>query len=124
MQKLFWLAVLGAIGTLARYGMAGWVQRLSDANFPLGTLAVNTIGSFLFGLIWSIAEERALISTEARILLLTGFMGAFTTFSTFMFETGMLIRDTQWVLAFGNVAAQLFVGLLCLFAGFALGHLV
>ena len=89
-----------------------------------GTIAVNILGSFLFGLVWALAQERSIISAEARIIVLAGFMGAFTTFSTFMFETGELLRDSQWALAFGNLALQNVVGLAAVFAGWVVARVL
>jgi CrcB protein len=123
-DKIIGIAVAGALGSLARYWLGGLVQQVFNSSFPAGTFAVNMIGSFLFGVVWALAEERLVISSEARTILLAGFMGAFTTFSTFMFETGALLRDSQWLLAFGNIAAQVIVGLICLFLGLALGRIL
>jgi CrcB protein len=123
-DKIIGIAVAGALGSLARYWLGGLVQQVFNSSFPAGTFAVNMIGSFLFGVVWSLAEERLVISSEARTIILAGFMGAFTTFSTFMFETGAFLRDSQWLLAFGNIAAQVFVGLICLFVGLALGRVL
>lgn len=124
LKELAWLAVAGAVGTLARYGLGGLVQKYAGAGFPWGTLAVNVLGCFLFGLVWTLAEERLLISGQTRFILLTGFMGAFTTFSTFAFESGQLLRYADWPLVAANVAAQNLLGVGCLFLGFALGRLV
>ncbi len=118
------LAVAGVVGTLARWGLQGWVQRLTGAAFPWGTLAVNALGCFLFGIVFVAAEERELISSQTRIILLVGFMGAFTTFSSYAFETAALLRDSQWLYALGNMALQNVLGLACVFAGFALGRLL
>ena len=123
-MKLILLASAGAIGTLARYLLGGLVQRLYGGSFPWGTFAVNMTGTFLFGLVWSLAEDRLIISGEARVVILVGFMGAFTTFSSLMFETGELMRDSQWALAFGNLAIQKITGILFLFIGFAIGRLI
>jgi CrcB protein len=122
MQRLVWLSLAGVAGTLSRYWLQGFVQRLSDRPFPYGTLVVNALGCFLFGLIWALAEERLVVRPETRIVLLVGFMGAFTTFSSFAFETGAMLRDSQWALAAANVLAQNIVGMLCLFAGFAVSR--
>ena len=122
--KLLLLASAGAFGTLARYFLGGAVQRLSGGAFPWGTFAVNMTGTLLFGLVWSLAEDRLVISSEARTIILVGFMGAFTTFSSFMFETGELMRDSQWALAFGNIALQNLTGILFLFIGFAIVRLI
>ncbi|CAG1064595.1 Putative fluoride ion transporter CrcB [uncultured bacterium] len=123
-MKLILLAAAGAAGTLARYFLGGLVQRLYGGSFPWGTFAVNMTGTFLFGLVWSLAEDRLVISGQARAVILVGFMGAFTTFSSLMFETGELMRDSQWALAFGNLALQNIVGILFLFLGFMLGRLI
>jgi len=122
-QKIIWIALAGSLGTLARYWLSGFVQQHTGANFPWGTFAVNMIGSFLFGVVWAMAEERLVISTETRVIILSGFMGAFTTFSTFVFETGRFLRDSQGLLAFGNVALQVVVGLVGMFIGLAVGRL-
>jgi fluoride exporter len=123
LQKLVLLALMGAVGTLARYGLQGLVQSWTGQGFPWGTLAVNVVGCFLFGLVWCLAEERMVISGQTRVIILVGFMGAFTTFSSFAFETGQLMRDSQWWMAVGNVAAQNILGVVFLFLGFALGRL-
>lgn len=124
MQKLLWMALAGALGTLARYLLSGLVQRLNGTSFPWGTLAVNGLGCLLFGLVWSLAEEGLAISGETRMIVLAGFMGAFTTFSTLIFETGGMLRDTQWGLAVVNMGGQVAVGLLALFIGLAGGRLL
>jgi CrcB protein len=119
-KELCLIALAGAAGTLCRYGLAGIVQSMSGTRFPWGTLAVNLLGCFLFALVWGLAEERLVISGRTRIVLLTGFMGAFTTFSTFAFETGELLRDSQWALAACNVAVSNVLGLAGMFLGFAI----
>jgi CrcB protein len=123
-QRLGLLAASGAAGTLARYGLQGLVQRLVPSGFPWGTFAVNALGCLAFGIIWSLAEERLLIGGTARIIWLIGFMGAFTTFSTFAFETAQLLDDSEWLLAVGNVALHNFVGIVLVVVGIALGKLV
>jgi len=124
LQKLILIAAAGAAGTLARYFLGGLVQRLYGGAFPWGTFAVNMSGTFLFGFVWALAEERLVISGEARAIILVGFMGAFTTFSTFMFETGELLRDSEFALAFGNLALQNIVGVVFLILGLAAGRLL
>lgn len=124
MERWILIGFAGAMGTLARYSLAGLVQRLMGSGFPWGTAAVNVLGSFLFGFVWSLAEGRLALTPQTRAIVLTGFMGAFTTFSTFMFETSGLMRDAQWTLGFGNVALQVVVGLACMFAGLTVGQLI
>lgn len=120
--KLVLIAVFGAAGALARFGLGGLVARLYGGTFPAGTFAINFIGCFLFGLVWPLAEERLLISSEVRTIILVGFMGSFTTFSTLMFETGELLRDSEWTLALINLGGQILLGMIGLIAGMAIGR--
>lgn len=108
--KLVLIAVAGTAGTLARYWVSGLTYQLMGSRFAYGTLAVNVIGCFLFGIVWSLAEERMAIPALARIAILVGFMGAFTTFSTFAFETMNYVRDSQFMLAFLKVGANCVLG--------------
>ncbi len=123
-QKILLLAAAGAVGTLARYWLGGFVQKASSGVFPWGTLAVNMAGCFLFGFVWSLAEERLVISGTTRLVALVGFMGAFTTFSSFVFESSALMRDSQWLWAFGNVVFQNVAGLALMALGMAAGRAV
>jgi CrcB protein len=121
--KLLWIGLAGAGGALARYLVSGWVQP-SGSTFPWGTLAVNVLGSLLFGFVWSLAEDRLIISGEMRLIILAGFMGSFTTFSTYIFETGGLLQGAQWTTAVLNLVAQNGISLVCLFLGLAAGRLI
>ncbi len=100
------------------------MQRAAGAGFPWGTFAVNAAGCLLFGLIWSLAEHRLALSSELRTIILLGFLGGFTTFSSFAFETVQMLRDAEWLAAFGNVAGQNLAGLAALFVGLALGRML
>lgn len=124
MQRILLLAAAGGLGTIARYGLALGVGRLHSGPFPWGTFAVNMLGVFAFGVIWALADDRMVIGGETRLVLLTGFVGGFTTFSTFLFETGQLMRDAEWGMAAANLLGQSGLGLVLLFAGMALGRLV
>jgi|SRR6516225_4004951 CrcB protein len=123
-NQIVLLAVAGAIGTLTRYWLGELVQRLCGSGFPWGTLVINVTGCLLFGLIWTMAEDRLVISPQARVVALTGFMGAFTTFSTFAFETAQMLADAEWLRALGNLALQNVVGIAAVVLGFALGRFV
>lgn len=123
-QKIAWLAVAGAAGTLARYGVGGLVQRLVKSPLPWGTLVINGSGCLLFGFVWTLATEHMSIRADVRSYILIGFMGAYTTFSTFAFETANFLRDGEWLLAFANFAGQNLLGLALMFAGMALGRLL
>ncbi|MGE3313542.1 MAG: CrcB family protein [Planctomycetaceae bacterium] len=118
-RELSLIAAAGAVGTLARFGLHHLVQRLTGSTFPLGTLIVNVLGCFLFGVVWILAEERMAISAQTRTIVLIGFMGAFTTFSTFAFDTGAYLRDSNWQSAFANLLLQNLLGITAIFAGFA-----
>jgi fluoride exporter len=123
-QKLVLMAVAGAFGTLARYGLGGLVQEHSGRVFAWGTVVVNLLGCLAFGVIWSALEERWPASGETRAIILVGFMGAFTTFSTFIFETRNLLADAQWLAAIGYFTLHNVGGLVALMAGLALGRLL
>lgn len=123
-NQLVLLAIAGAVGTLARYALGGLMQRMCGTSFPWGTLAINVIGCLLFGFVWSMGTERMLISAQTRIVVLTGFMGAFTTFSTYAFETAQMLADDDWLRAFGNLALENVVGIVAVFLGFAVGRFV
>jgi fluoride exporter len=117
LDKILLLALAGACGTLARYWLSVGVHFTLGRSFPWGTAVVNLLGCLLFGLIWVLADERQFLRPEVRGLLLVGFMGAFTTFSSLIFETGELWRGSQWGLAALNLLGQNALG----FAAFALG---
>jgi CrcB protein len=120
-QKIVYLAIAGALGTLSRYGLSGLVHRLVSTTFPLGTAVVNILGCLLFGLLWAVIELRLNIPVQLRIVIFLGFFGAFTTFSSFAFETAQLIDDSQWFWAAANVLLQNSLGLLAMMAGLIVG---
>ncbi len=124
MQKVLLIGLAGAFGALARYGLGGLVQRYSGVTFPWGTFVVNILGSFLFGFVWSLVEQRMVMSAESRIIILSSFLGAFTTFSSFMFETSSLVGEAQWGLAILNLVSQIGLGLVVMFLGLAAGRLI
>jgi CrcB protein len=121
MTKLVLIAIAGAVGTLARYGLTLGMVRLFGDRFPLGTLAVNVIGCGLFGLVLALMRDRARISPEAATVLLVGFMGAFTTFSSFVADTHALFLGRP-LLAVANVLVQNLAGLGCFLVGTSLGR--
>lgn len=116
-SKLLLIAAAGAVGTLARYGVSGMSHRVFGANFAYGTFAVNVIGCLLFGIVWSLSEERMAIPVLTRTIILVGFMGAFTTFSTFAFETMNYVRDSQYLFAFINITSNCVLGFGAIIAG-------
>ena len=117
--------VAGAVaGAPLRYFVQGRVQDVTGSLFPWGTMVVNVTGCLLIGLLLTLAEERELLSREARLLLVVGFLGSYTTFSTFGWETYALLRDNQVFQASGNVLLSTFAGLLGVWAGTAIGRAV
>lgn len=124
MQKILLICLAGALGTLARYWLSGAVYGLLGRDFPWGTSAVNILGCFLFGLIWVLSEERGILPPSYRIIVLVGFMGAFTTFSTFIFESAELARTSEWLRLGLNVLGQNIVGFAACALGMGLGRIV
>ncbi len=119
-----WLSIAGALGTLSRYWFGGLIQRAGGASFPWGTMAVNMTGCLLAGLFWALSENRWAVSSETRIIVLVGFMGSFTTFSAMILETGMLLRQAEWINAAANLAVQNGLGLVVFLAGMTLGRML
>lgn len=116
------MALAGAAGALARYGTSSFVQRLSGHAFPWGTFVVNIIGCFLFGFLWALIEQRQASLGHLRLAVLVGFLGSFTTFSSFAHDTGALLRGAEWMAAAANIVGQNALGLLALFAGIAVAR--
>jgi fluoride exporter len=114
------LVVAGAIGAVLRFGVDHTVQRRSRSDFPLGILVVNTTGSFVLGLLVGVADHHGL-STASVTVFGTGLIGAYTTFSTFTFDTVRLLENAEWAPVAANVAASLFLGLGAAALGLALG---
>jgi len=124
MKKYSELVIGGALGTLARYLLAGAVYGVAGTDFPYGTLAVNLLGCIILGFLSTIAEEKFFFGSDVKIFLMIGFCGAFTTFSTFIFETNNLIRDGQAMKAFMNVALSLVAGFLMFRIGILIGEII
>ena len=117
------VALGGLLGSVARYGLVGVVQRwVPGSRFPWGTLAVNVLGCGLIGLLAGLADGRQMMSAETRVFLTVGVLGGFTTFSTFGLETLMLSRGMGLASAAGNVAAQLLLGLAAVWGGYLLAQ--
>jgi CrcB protein len=124
MIKFVNLIIGGAAGAVARYLLAGAVQRFAGSTFPYGTLAVNISGCFVLGLLVSLSEKKFMLGPDARMLLMVGFCGAFTTFSTLIFETDSLIRNGQAIRAFNNVFFSVLLGLILFRAGSFIGEAI
>ena len=117
MTTIFSIAGFGALGCLARYWLSGAVYQIAGRAFPSGTMAVNALGAFLIGLIMEFALRSTLIPSTMRIGLTIGFLGGFTTFSTFSYETFRLLEEGQFLTAFVNAFASVSLCLLLTWAG-------
>lgn len=124
MAKWAYLVLGGAVGTVCRYVLSGVVYQGLGANFPYGTLIVNLFGCFIVGLLSVLSDEKFLLTPEVRILLMAGFCGAFTTFSTFILETGNLAKDGEMIKALGNVVLSVVAGFLVFRLGIFLGRTI
>lgn len=118
------IALAGGLGGLARYGLSGVVQRRSSAAFPVGTLAVNGLGAFLFGVVAGLVERHGLGGGVVAVAT-TGFLGGFTTFSTWMVETRGLAEAGRVGMRRGmlNLTGALVVGIVAVAAGWWLGRI-
>ena len=110
-QILLAVGAGGFIGAISRFVLSGWVQRLSGASFPYGTLAVNVLGSFMIGFLVLYFEQS--VAPQQKALVITGFLGALTTFSTFSLETVLMLQNNLYLKAFSNVSFNV---LLCISA--------
>ena len=111
MGKWGWLSLGSLLGGFGRYLLAGAIYALFGTAFPYGTFVVNMTGCFLIGVFYSLAEQKFLLGPDARIFLMTGFCGAFTTFSTFILETMALFKDGEALKAFMNIGGSVGLGL-------------
>ena len=120
--KIFLIGLAGALGTLCRYGLTALIApRFSEEHSFAATMVVNVLGCFLFGLVWALCEERELLRIDHRMIVLVGFMGAFTTFSTYIFENNQLFFKSSPGLALLNLSLQNLLGFGAMFLGLMLG---
>lgn len=118
------IAVAGAFGALARYGLEGFVSRRAPGAFPWGTFVVNITGSFALGLLFTLLTERMSVDPWLRSALTIGFLGAYTTFSTLSLETYRLLSDGALGLALANSLGSLGAGLVAVYLGVVTGRLL
>ena len=121
-MRIALLIVFGALGTLARYGLQGLVQERTGPSFPSGTLVVNLLGCLLLGVIGQYSLNHLSIPPEWRVAITIGFFGAFTTFSSFGWETVHMLEDGEWLRASAYVLASLVAGILAVMLGIRAGN--
>lgn len=107
----------GLFGAISRYAISLWIGQKWGRSFPLGTFVINVSGSFFIGLLMYLFAERFIVNPQWRLFLVVGFLGAYTTFSTFEYETGRLIRDGEWLVASMNVVFSVLAGFIALKIG-------
>lgn len=120
MKAMLLVALGGAVGSVARYKLSGLVlHHTADWRFPAGTFAVNVIGCLVAGVLAGLAEKNAMFTVDVRLLLFTGVLGGFTTFSAFGLETMHLLKRGDVAVAAANVVLSVVAGLLALWLGMA-----
>ncbi|MBX6422716.1 fluoride efflux transporter CrcB [Thermosulfurimonas sp. F29] len=122
-MKFLYIALGGSLGAVCRYLVSGWFLRFG-ADFPLGTLVVNLLGALLLGFFMELSTRTLLIPPEIRLLVAVGFLGSFTTFSTFAYETGELLKEGEWIFFVLNVSLSVGLGLFGVKLGEALARVL
>lgn len=117
MTNILVIGVGGFAGAISRYAVAIWIGERWGRSFPLGTMAVNVSGCFLIGLLMTLLLERYMVDPAWRSFLVVGFLGAYTTFSTFEYETGGLLKDGELLYAMGNLILSVALGFTALKLG-------
>lgn len=122
MKNYLFVAGGSMLGGIARYFLSNFVYKFLSPIFPYGTLLVNVTGSFLLGLILFYLDAEGLISSEARVFLTIGFCGSLTTFSTFTYETFQLLRNSEYFLAFINIASNMVFSLVAILIAYVISQ--
>ncbi len=122
MMLILWIALGGALGAVSRYLLTALVNQIPIGPWKMGTLAVNLIGCFLLGLVWARADLKMQLEAPVAIALMGGFLGAFTTFSTFALQTAALAKQSDYAWAAVNLVTHNGLGIAMIFAGMAVAH--
>jgi CrcB protein len=126
MITYFWVAIGGALGSIARYWMTNVVALLLGPQFPWGTILINIIGSFVIGFFATFTGPggRMIASFNARAFVMVGICGGFTTFSAFSLQTLELARENHWLQASGNIVLSVVLCLIAVWVGHALAAVI
>ena len=124
MKGVLLVALGGAVGSVTRYKLSGFVlQHTIDWRFPAGTFAVNVIGCLVAGVLAGLAEKHEMFTADVRLLLFTGILGGFTTFSAFGLETMFLLKRGELLVASANIVLSVVAGLAALWLGLGLASI-
>jgi CrcB protein len=118
------IAIGGALGAIARYQIAASIQTRIPVGFPYGTFVVNVSGCLILGFVTALMTERTVVHPNWRFLIPIGFVGAYTTFSTFELETFRAVSEGAWSVAAANILGSFVAGYVALWAGFVAGRLL
>lgn len=124
MFKILLVMIGGSLGAISRYGISLLGVKLGGTQFPWGTMAANLTGCFLIGLIFSLADRSRILTPDIRLLIITGYLGALTTFSSFALESVNIVRDGTNLLFITNILVNNIGGLSLAFFGMWLGRLI
>jgi len=124
MDKVLWISLGAVLGANLRYWVGDWAAQRFGSGFPYGTLLINLTGSFLLGLIISMSMENFIIDPRLRLLLTVGFLGSYTTFSTYAYESIALISQGQWGLGLFNLIGSSLLGAVFAILGLWLGKVL
>ncbi|MDC1509253.1 CrcB family protein [Oceanospirillaceae bacterium] len=118
------MACGGAFGAIGRFGLQHWLSGIYSGRFPLAILLTNSVGSLLIGLAYVLIEEKGILPPASRPFLIIGLLGAFTTFSTFSLDSIRLIEQGEWLMALGNIFANVCISLIGVTVGLYFGRLL
>lgn len=124
MSRFFILALAGAAGTITRYALGGFAHQVFGSQFPFGTLIVNASGCLAVGFLGTLADERSLFSPDLRLAMILGFLGAFTTCSSFAYETWAMLKDGEFLFVLLNVFGNLVIWFASLLLGVLLARAI
>lgn len=124
MKQVILIAVAGAMGTVSRYGLSQFTHSILGKGFPWGTLIINVVGCFIIGLLATLFADSNILSKELQLAATVGFLGAFTTFSAFSFDSYSFFSSGTWQMGLINIAANIIIGMLAVVGGVGVAKLI